>query len=1080
MKAKSYRIKWICIIAAIAAVCLAITVVLGIMFNTYKVYIVGTHVVDDGGSVNLASGDDLVIETQEEGTVMVKNVPYGSDQTKLSLPLDESVTKVNVFGWAATDWVISGSGSGQVRANASENKHIMLLDALTEAGIEYNTEITDMYERFCSARNYGTNNMGNGALGAFNYEYSRLYEPSIGDKSFYTEAMMSNAEEFSDTALVVLGRVSGESNDSPKVQYKFVRSTSGNPEVDETRTYLEISTEEEELLSKVGGKFDNVIVIINSVNVMELGFLDDIAGLDSCLVVAGTGSSGATAIPKILKGEVNPSGKLVDTYAYDFTTNPTYTNTGSGLGNAAGNTGMSGATPRSTNLYKNSDSTMYPLLNGVLYGNAGTKIKYDGVAYTDYQEGIYVGYKWYETADAMGFWNSDFAKTQWKINNGYEDVVQYPFGYGLSYTTFDWEVTPPTLSVTKDTIDDEITFSVKVTNTGNIAGKDVVELYVTPPYKNGGVEKSAVNLVAFGKTVAPVKAGESAGVEVSFKARDLASYDYENRSGLVPGGGYVLEAGDYKLSFRTDSHTPKARVSEYNIHIGEGIAITTDESGNTISNKFTGEDALDGLAVDGNSDGSVGEDEIVYMTRDDFEGTFPITLSEPRDMTAAVKKYSYWAINNNAWNAEWQAEHADAEDIITNANTGKKVYDASASDPSNRLLELGETLGTDFHSDEWTAVLDQMELSEMTTLSRSGYGHTAEVRSIGKPNVLDLDGPNQIGSFNSPIGATGFCSIIIAQTWNPLLAFSMGRQIGNDAAAIGVGGWYGPGVNIHRSPFGGRNFEYYSEDARMTGVMAANAIEGAKYAGVYSYLKHLVLYETESFRDGMYTWTTEQALREIYLKPFEIAIKHKDRYGLSDSGATGIMSSYGRVGGVWAGGSQALLSDEGVLRGEWDFKGAVLTDYADYHQFMNGDQMIRMGGDMWMSGASNSGSMTISTNADKQMVRRAAKNITYMWLNALAVNKAYNAGVKLYQDYIEENPDGTNPPEGAINDTAAATPSISELNFDWTILVLIIFIVLWVAGLTVWLIHVLKKSKKLAAKESGSAPTDVGGDNTQE
>lgn len=1094
MKAKKYKVMWLSIIAAIAVVCLALTVVFAIVFNIVKPYLIGTHPLGDGSTATRAEGESLVEQIQAEGTVLVKNGDKNGNDA--ILPLSSSVDKVNVFGWASTDWANSGSGSGQVKNNDTRSVEqedgstksvtypLDLFDALDQYGVEYNTELREYYEGFASRREVsehggapGGGSSNAGTLKNFNFEYSRLYEPKIDGNPDYEE-ILANAEGYSDTAIVVIGRVSGESNDSPKVQYKITSpitqvATQGAPntaEVDEERTYLEISTEEEELLEYVGANYDNVIVLINTTNVMELGFVETIPGLDACLVVATTGTSGALAIPKLLYGDLTPSGKLADTYAYDLTTNPTYVNTGSGMGNAKNNSGYgSEKTPMSTNLYTNSDNSLYPM--NERHTNGSSDISYDGISYTDYQENIYVGYKWYETADAEGFWDSSVAKSQWNINKGYEDVVQYPFGYGLSYTDFEWTVTsqPDTLNITSSTIDDELKFEVTVENVGNMAGQDVVELYVEPPYHNGGIEKSAVNLVAFAKTpiALDAKGGDNtnASLTLSFKARDLASYDYGEK--VVSGGGYVLEKGDYKLTFKTDAHNAKSGVGTYTLHVADDIEITTDESGNEISNKFTGAEAMDGVAIDGNSDGSVGGTEIVYMMRSDFEDTFPFEQAPNREMTEAVSKYN----TAKAWVDEWETAHTDATAPTQGASGDLKVYD-------DGITDLGRELGMDFDNAKWKDVLDQVTVNEMSNLVLHGYVKTGEISSIGKIATKDLDGPNQVGSFDGGTkGTTGFSSIVLAQSWNTELAYSMGKQVGQDCLSKGVQGWYGPAINIHRSPFGGRNYEYYSEDALISGLMCANAVEGARYCGVFSYLKHLALYETESYRDGMYVWTTEQALREIYLKPFEISIKHADKWGINDMGSTAIMTSYGRAGAVWTGGSKALLSDKGVLRGEWGFHGAILTDYADFHEFMNGAQMVRAGGDLWMDGWTDNGTWTdgnISSSytnsaAFQTELRRATKNVVYMWLNALVTNEKYNEGVEIYNTYITENPEGTTPPEGAINDTAVGSPAGFAYDFDWTILVLILFIVVWVAACAFGVVFVFLKSKKLAAKESGDA-----------
>ncbi len=1008
--------KTVCIVcvAVILAAVIGLSTAIGVMSDTIDTFIIG-YKSDEPASAAGESDITLGEQIQEEGSVLVKN-------DNNSLPLDESVQKVNVFGWDSVDWVISGSGSGQVKY--VDKYSADLLSALTAYGVDYNTEITDMYKSFQSSREYsyhgGQGENGNpsnmGSLHTFNYEFSRLYEPSVKDTTYYTESLLSNAKAFSDTAIVCIGRTSGESNDSPKVQYK--RTTSGGEiAVDDTRTYLEISTEEEELLTIVGANYCNVIVLINSTNFMELGFLDTITGLDSCLVVGPTGTHGADAVPKLLYGEASPAGRLADTYAYDLSTSSTYVNTGSGN--------------ETTNFYTaESSEGMYPL--GETHGNGSTSVPYTGVAYTDYQESIYVGYKWYETADAMGFWDSTKAQSTWGIQNGYEDVVQYPFGYGLSYTTFSWTVSDISVPAeTEITEKDEISIKVTVQNTGEAAGQDVVELYYSAPYTESGLEKSSVCLGAYAKTgqLAP---GGSEELELSIPVTDMASYDCYNLSGIAENGGYVLEAGEYTVSLRTDAHTladdklsESSEISSSEISYTMSKAILCDKdpvTGAEVSNRFTGSSTTDGVAIDGNSDGSAGTAGITYLSRADFEGTFPYSMSSPRAMTDSVRKYNLYTEDLAE---EWAKNHP--ADPVTFGDTSQgDVVAAKDEDGVYALTETGEKIASDYYADEWEGVLNRMSKTEMQNLVLHGYSKTSSVSSIGKPKTMDLDGPNQIGGFMSSYGkATGYSTVVLAQSWNTSLAYSMGLSVGEECASFGISGWYGPACNIHRSPFGGRNYEYYSEDALISGSMAASTVQGAKNRGVFCYVKHLCLYESESGRDGMYSWLTEQALREVYIKPFEIAVK---------GGAIGLMSSYGRIGAVWTGGSEALLTE--VVRGEWGFEGCILTDYSDHQEYMNGDQMVRAGGDLWMDGAFSNGSFEYDTSSDSfnAALRHAAKDVVYMWANALWTNADYNAKVA----------------SGEITGTITKL-SNPELNFRWYIPVLVVVDVIGVAGSAFWI-----------------------------
>ena len=874
------------------------------------------------------TGTDLADQLTTEGAVLLKN----EDNT---LPLPGDVTKVNVFGWASTQWQGGGSGSGGV-----SSVNVDLIQALNAYGIETNTELQDMYTAFQKSREAGR------TLGSTPEVSGRLYEPSVTDSEYYTEELLSNALAYSDTAIVVVGRFIGESNDATKKQYKVTKS-GGDVICDETRSLLELSTEEEELLAYVGQNYDKVILMINSGNIFELGQVETLEGVDAVVMAGMDGSDGTEALPALLYGEENFSGKTVDTWAYDMSTAASWANTGEdGVG-----------------AYSDADG-LYPA-DGTTNGNlglSGEESAYTQVSYEDYAESIYVGYKWYETADAEGYW--DYVSNEY--GEGYDGVVQFPFGYGLSYTSFEWEVVDSCDGAVVGT-DDTISVTVKVTNTGDTAGKDVVELYYAAPYIKGEIEKSAKNLGAFAKTDL-LEPGESQELTLTLDVEDMASYDcYDaNNNGFA---GYELDPGDYVITLQKDAH---------HVSPEDGMTMTVSIAENiqydTASNKFTGDDAIDGFSLDG----SDSEQNITYLTRADFAGTFPAENVDTRAMTAELaEKNLYTEVDAEAW-----IDEAD-EAITTGADNGLSVVE------DGQLTELGYKLGTDYEAEEWDALLDQLTIDEMLDAVSHGYSHIKAMDSVGKPATTEQDGPSQIGGF---LGAylgisttTGFPSASTnACTWNAELINNLGRAIGREAAGSGINGIYGPSTNIHRSPLNGRNFEYYSEDGFLSGIYAGNYVSGAKDAGTYCFIKHLINNDGEAYiyRDSVYIWETEQALREIYLKPFEIAIK--------EYGATGVMSSYNRIGSTWSGGSEALL--KGVLREEWNFCGAVITDYADHQQFMNGDQMIRAGGDIWMDGFTE-GELTCETesNSFRQALRTAAKHIIYQYCNAMAANQDYVA-----------------------------------------------------------------------------------------
>lgn len=1081
MKAKTFKIVAFSVAGFLLALLIVLSAVVGAFAGVLDKFVVGYK---DGGAASSAAragGAKLAEQIQAEGTVLVKNKDENGNAL---LPLSKAdAPQVVVLGWAATDWVISGSGSGQVKTSEGKKDDytVTLLDALTEAGIGYYKGITDMYEKFADHREKSENGGGiggaqanAGALKNFNYEFSRLYEPDIENTKYYTDTLLSEASNFSNTALVVIGRVSGESNDSPKVQYKKVDGKSSAEVVDKDRTYLEISTEEEKLLKYAGTNFDNVIVLINTTNVMELGFLETIDGLDAGLVVATTGTVGTRAIPKLIYKDLTekdedgkevtvaytPSGKLADTYAYDLSTSSTYVDTGSGN--------------ESTHFYTNSLNPNYKIdANGKVSGskntgkdaiyptnvdhtNGSSDVPYKGAAYQDYRESVYMGYKWYETADKMGFWDSTYAKNKWSISKGYDDVVQYPFGFGLSYTTFSWEITYleiPNGNTVKP--EDTVKIIVRVTNTGSAPGQDVVELYYDPPYNKGGLEKASVNLIAFGKTQQILQPKEHEDITLEFTVQDMASYDYLNLSKTVANGGYVLEDGTYTLTLRTDAHTLAGKKMVNGVHNND--TLTYKVNGNTqvmeeAQNRFTGTNTTDGVAIDGNSDGSA---NITYLSRANFEGTFPAVLGDDREMTQAIKNLNLYSASQAN---DWDAAHDNGTVTFGNGSMVvgsevEKTDDSGKKVKVYQLNDLGMKLGLDYNDPQWEELLNVIPKSTMEDLVLHGYTHTAGIINIGKPETLDVDGPNQIFSFTgSHPEATGFSSIVLAQSWSYQLAYSMGLTFAEEAASYGVSGWYGPGVNVHRSPFGGRNYEYYSEDALLSGVMCSYTVKAAKNKGVFCWLKHLCLYEGESGRDGMYTWVTEQALREIYLKPFEIAVRGdritspymSDTERELDGTSSAIMTSYGRIGAVWTGGSEALLTE--VVRGEWGYKGAFLTDYADHHDFMNGDQMLRAGGDTWMDWYDNSnpGRFICSTtsNAFNAQLKKATKNVIYTWMNALAVNTKYNEGIE----------------NGTISGSLTI-PQSPELNFRWYIPVLIVVDVLLAAGAGVLIFFGIKKKE---------------------
>lgn len=938
-------VRVVCGVAAVGAVAAlaAGTVALAIMGDTVRSFL-STDAVDvsaERHEATMEAGRALSERIEAEGIVLVRN----EDET---LPLPAGTDRVNVFGWASTQWVGSGSGSGQVTGTV-----MGLLDALEERGVSYNHELADMYRGFHGERDY----RWAGALNSHDYEFCRLYEPRVTDATCYTEDLLADAREFSDTALVVIGRVAGESIDCPASQYK-VRTRDGEVVIDGTRTYLELSQEEEGLLAYVGATYDHVVVVVNSTNVMELGELETIPGIDAALLVGTTGEVGARAVASVLWGDTNPSGRTADTYAYDFTTAASWANAGEkGEGSYIGSRGL------------------YPA-DGTPNVNVGVADTYDTVRFVDYVEGIYVGYRWYETADAEGFWDS----VENEHGRGYDGVVQYPFGYGLSYTDFAWEVvsrTPP--QGTRVSRETSFSITVRVTNTGEVAGRDVVQLYCTPPYSAGGIEKASTVLVDYEKTrlLAP---GESQNVTLDFTLDDVASYDYRdaNGNGFL---GYELERGDYVVELKRDAHTlAPCPAAQTTLYLPQDVACEKDlKTGAVVGNRFTGEAAGDGVSVDGSDSGA----GITYLTRADFAGTFPWVRDADRRMAegvAALNLYGEERAHDDARRVAEASGPSEAQPSVTAWSQTWRLFS------DGELTELGRELGRDYESPFWEIVLDRLSVADMESLALHGYLATGAIDAIGKPFTKEVDGPAQVGAFNQLTYGVGYpAPSVLAQTWNADLAREYGRQLGLEAAVLGVDGLYAPCANLHRTPLGGRNYEYYSEDPLICGVTAAQVVGGARDAGTYCFLKHFAVNNQDSYRDSLYTWLTEQALRELYLRPFQLAV---------EGGATGLMTSYNRIGATWAGGSSALLT--GVLREEWGFEGAVITDYADHQQYMCADQALLAGGDLYMDGVFRNGSYAFEPDDGtarrgyEASLRRAAKNVLFMSVEARATNLAYN------------------------------------------------------------------------------------------
>lgn len=883
---------------ALAVIIVVNTICFGPMFTMINLAMGGGSITEE----SMAEAYEVNTELVSEGVTLLEN--------NGALPL-ASGSNVNVFGWASTAPVYGGVGSGALNDQYAVTD---LITGLTNAGLNVNQDLVDFYEAYQAERP---------SVGMWAQDWT-LPEPNV---SAYTDELMASAKEFSDTALVVISRPGGENADMPTDMAAVVDgswlerdATTGNSyfngvyddtlnegnDWDEGDHYLQLSNREEEMLQMVCDNFDKVIVLINTNNAMELGFLEEY-GVDAAVYTPCPGQNGFDAVGLVLAGEVNPSGKTVDTFVYDLTNTPIVNNFGQFM-------------------YDNMDEFT---VTSVDFGSGEEK---PGVpSFVNYVEGIYVGYKFYETAAAEGLID-------------YDSTVVYPFGYGLSYTTF--EQTMSDITVDGDTL----SFDVTVTNTGSVAGKNVVEVFYNPPYTNGGIEKATANLVAFDKTDI-LEPGASQTLTISFKAEEMASYDTYGEA------AYVLEAGDYIISINSDSHTVlDSRV--YNVP--ETIVYDEGRSND--------------LTAPTNQFENV-EGDVTYLSRADHFANYAEATAAPASLSMSEEAKATF-LNNANYDPN---NYNNADDVMP--TTG-----------AQNNIQLVQMRGLDYDDPQWDTFLDQLTVSEMSELIAMGGYQTAPINSIGKVQTYDCDGPASINNNFTQQGSIGFAgTVMMASTWNTDTVYKFGASIGRMADDLDVSGWYAPAMNIHRSAFSGRNFEYYSEDGVLSGKLAAQAVQGAESHGVYSYIKHYALNDQETNRNTMLcTWANEQSIREIYLKPFELAVK--------EGGADAVMSSFNYVGTEWAGASNALCNT--VLRDEWGFVGMVLTDYFGVYGYMDADQAIRNGTDFCLVNyPTETNYLTDTTSATGVLAaRQACKNILYTVVNSRAyMEENLNPGLPTWQ-----------------------------------------------------------------------------------
>lgn len=862
-----------------------------------------------------ANAQEINLKLAEEGFVLLKN-------ENAALPMNKGA-KISVFSKNSVNLSYGGSGSGGF--DTSNNKD--LYESLNDAGFVTNPTLKSFYESSQSGpvRTANSSDLDNGD----NQKIATAETP----QSKYTDAVKNSYADYSDAALVVITRIGGEGFDLPRYQGDSEGAVSPDSH------YLELDQNEIDLLTTVtDGTFKRVVVVFNTPSSFEATFLKDSAyaafadKIDAAVWIGFTGSNGITALGEILNGDVNPSGRLVDTWAADFTKNPSFVNFGTGC------------LPDTTD-------------------------KYDGGMYysVDYEEGIYVGYRYYETrgeTDGEDWYNAN---------------VVYPFGYGLSYTTFDWTVGDASASEIE--LGTTITVPVTVKNTGSVAGKEVVQLYASAPYTLGGIEKAHKVLVGFAKTKL-LQPGESETVTVSFDPYSAASYDYRdaNSNGF---SGYELEAGEYTLYVSRNAHESEKAIA---LNLAADVQIATDPTTDSeVVNRYT--DSENFLDSDWQLD--------TMLSRADWEGTWP-TPQTAQQHAGTDRLY----------------EEIRSEEHNNPTDFDSEEYPWFGEEPTLTLRDLlpsAEAEGYEpvvsYDDERWEELMMGCDEEEMIALINNGAYHTLAMESVGLPATIHGDGPSGFTCFMSKEQVNGTCQYVsepvMASTWNIDLMTELGEAIGEEgtigdkATGQPYSSIYAPGVNIHRSPFGGRCSEYFSEDPFISGMMGAAEVQGIQSRGVLPTVKHFVANEQETHRSigGDLSWLSEQALREIYLKPFEYTVKLGE--------TRGIMTSFNRIGTRWTGGDYRLLTE--ILRNEWGFNGLVICDFNTIPQYMIPRMMFYAGGSLDLATQQSAMWTDCDTSdaGDAIVLMRAVKDVMYALVNSNAMNAeviGYNPPI--WQEYL--------------------------------------------------------------------------------
>ena len=889
-----------------------------------------------------ANGDKIAKKICEEGMVLLKNEKKDGVPA-LPLKPNEGKIKVSVFGKNSVSLVYGGSGSAAPDKNIEKKT---IFDSLTAEGIEYNQALRDFYENKSLSGNGRSENPAMDSASS-----SLTLKIGETDPAKFTADVTSSFDEYNDAALVVFSRIAGETWDLPRVQ------DSENGAGDPSRHYLELNNYERKLLKTIAdsGKFEHIIILINGSNYIDLGFLEERTAsgtdyndfgkyIDGAIVIGSPGAEGIMALGEILTGKVNPSGHTVDTIYTKYDKDPTWQNFG-------GNFATAGDTDRGT------EGDQYlTVKNNKLIGTDFFLV--------EYEENIYQGYRYYETADKE-------AKNNNYYGFDYDKQVVYPFGYGLSYTTFEQEIT--NISGLNSALNptEEITVHIRVNNTGTVAGKQVVQLYAEAPYEAGKIEKPYKVLVGFAKTDL-IPAGGHDDVTITVNPYDFASFDNHDANGNGKKC-WELDAGDYIFHAGINAHEDFDTFTK-NL-AGDGYCWENDP----ITNK-----KVEPLFDDVTEHMNVNES----LSRKDFKNTFPkmITEEERTIDTEFIRE-----LKSTQRSHEENDEPGDTMPIM--------------GETPEELIQLKDLFGLEYDDQKWESFLNQMTFDEMLSLFNYGCYSTKDILRLGIPKTTSVDGPTGLVSFLGTIldvgqqqPVYGCCyyqsECLLAQTYNLDLATEQAHAVGNEALignergdGLSYPGWYAPAVNIHRSPFSGRNTEYYSEDSWLNGKFAAKVILGVQEKGVYANLKHYALNDQETHRDakGIATWCDEQAMRENYLRAFEIAVK--------EGKPRGLMTSFNRIGTEWAGGSYRLCTK--VLRQEWGFVGSIICDYkTEASDYMDSRQMLYGGGDislcsdekiMLKTGNSDYDTISKSSAKDANLLRRSAHNNLYALANSCAL-----------------------------------------------------------------------------------------------